>query len=1242
MSSINVKSQNVRGLSNYQKRRKVFNWFNRKSENIIFLQESHSCKEKESIWKAEWGGDIFFSHGSSAARGVCIMFKNNVSKTIHNVIADDKGRYLIIDIDIDGIRFTLANIYGPNDDNPEFYIELIKLIESLPNDNRIIGGDFNLVLDLDKDKKGGNLTTNKKARNIIRAWMEETDLVDIWRIQHDNDQKYTWCRKKPTPIFCRLDFFLVSFGMTERIDSSNISYGLDSDHSCISLNLSFCKTKRGRGFWKLNCSHLEDKTYVDKIKTCIEKTIEDNPGTDAILLWDTIKCKIRGDTIQYSTEKKRNTVDKLKELERNLEYLENKNDNEKEEEIIELKQKIEKVMESKTKGAMIRSRARWFEEGEKNTNYFFNLEKRQANNKTINRLKLEDGSITDDINIILEKQKEFYEKLYKESNLGRTDELINSIGEHPKLTDNEKETIDSMVTEQEILKALKASPNNKSPGEDGLPSEFYKVFWNNIKVHLVNCYKLAFENGKLGISQRRGIICLIPKKDKDPVILKNWRPISLLNQDYKLLAKSIAERIKACLKNIIHKDQTGFLKGRYIGENIVKICDIMNYCEEEDIPALLITIDFEKAFDLLNWGFIDKSLLFFDFPESIRKWVKLLYNDINSCVSNNGWASQFFPLSRGVRQGCPLSPYLFLIAAEILSLYIRQNKSIKGLKIGNQIYKISQYADDTVITIPFCEETLNEIEKTFEKFTRISGLKVNYDKTEILRIGSLRNSDAKLITQRQLKWKNNDINVLGITITSCIRDMTHVNIKPLMEKIKGIIQAWSWRKLTLFGKITIINSLLASQLIYRLSVLPTPTLIDLKTIDKMLFDYLWGNKPHQIPKQTVIGQYFNGGIKMVDIFKKEAALKIAWVKRLLQENNNSIGINLNSVFKIESNLLFQCNISSTDLACCWEKVPSQFWNDVLVHWCNLNYENENNVTNPSTQIIWFNSNIKINKRPILYKTLLKKGILTVGDLLNHDNRFYNFEEFIDKYQVKITFTDYYGIIKAIPAKWKSDLLLQHQNNINRTMLENILREDKVSRYAYDKMISKIVLFPNNGYTKWCDALDLNLTKEEFLIFIDALYKSTQSTKLRAFQYRLITYTIITNCQRFKWKKRENALCTFCQLEDETLYHLLLNCNVSKNIWRDVHEYMYDKTGIQIQFSQEQMLLGIIDFEYSEMYNNIFTIVKQYLYAARCLNIKPNTVAIVQKIKENMESEKMIAEKNNTVTKFERKWSIFIS
>ena len=141
--------------------------------------------------------------------------------------------------------------------------------------------------------------------------------------------------------------------------------------------------------------------------------------------------------------------------------------------------------------------------------------------------------------------------------------------------------------------------------------------------------------------------------------LKNWRPISLLNQDYKILAKLIAERIKLCLPYLINEDQSGFIKGRYIGQNVTNIIDILHFAEENNIAALLMSIDYEKAFDKLEWSYIKTSMEHFKFPPLIIKWVSILYKNISSCVTNNGWISNYFPLNRGVRQGCPLSVFIY-------------------------------------------------------------------------------------------------------------------------------------------------------------------------------------------------------------------------------------------------------------------------------------------------------------------------------------------------------------------------------------------------------------------------------------------------------------------------------------------------------------------------------------------------------------------------------------------------------
>ena len=240
----------------------------------------------------------------------------------------------------------------------------------------------------------------------------------------------------------------------------------------------------------------------------------------------------------------------------------------------------------------------------------------------------------------------------------------------------------------------------------------------------------------LSITQRRGVISLIPKK-KDPLNLKNWRPLSLLNHDYKLLVKLIAERIKPHMKRLINIDQTWFIKGRDIGQNITKIIDILHCCEQEDIPGVLV--------------YIDKSQKIFNIPDTIHKWVKILYTDISSCAINNGWASNHFNLERRVRQGCPLSPYLFIIAAEILALKVRQNNDIQGIQIGNKTFKIKQYADDTHVFSLFEPKSIKDIFKVFEEFSTISGLQINHTKTEVLRIGVIKNTAKTIVTNEQLK-----------------------------------------------------------------------------------------------------------------------------------------------------------------------------------------------------------------------------------------------------------------------------------------------------------------------------------------------------------------------------------------------------------------------------------------------------------------------------------------------------------
>ena len=201
------------------------------------------------------------------------------------------------------------------------------------------------------------------------------------------------------------------------------------------------------------------------------------------------------------------------------------------------------------------------------------------------------------------------------------------------LSEEEKNSCEGLVNVEECKNALKDFDNNKTPGTDGLPAEFYRFFWPDICHDLVASYNFASQLGMLSmlsISQRRGIISLIPKKSKDKTILENLRPISLLNVNYKILTQVIAKRIENVLPRLINPDQTGYVKGRYIGENIRLIYDLIHYTDKTNQKGIPIFLDFKKAFDSIEWNYLLETLQLFTFGYNGQNWIKFFYNNVTS------------------------------------------------------------------------------------------------------------------------------------------------------------------------------------------------------------------------------------------------------------------------------------------------------------------------------------------------------------------------------------------------------------------------------------------------------------------------------------------------------------------------------------------------------------------------------------------------------------------------------------
>ena len=613
---IQISSLNVRGIGEKQKRSELFNWLRSKKISLYLLQEVHCSNDTISIWSSEWGYKSLFSCCSSAKGGVAILFNNNFSFQILRLYLDTNGRFIICDIETEGkcITCTLATLYAPNEDEPSFFQDFFDHLSDFQCDDLIIGGDFNLILDLDKDKKkGGRYKTHTRSVKMLKEFIARLDLIDAWRVLNPKTLRYIWRRKKPD-IQCGLDFFLVSQSLMCNVTHDDITMGFKTDHSLITISAALLSNQRGPGYWKLNTSFLSDANYVNQLRATIQKVTDEyvtDYSVNPTLLWKMIELKNREQSIKYAKDRRTKTSRREEQIEKAINDLQeliessNKGDREKKRSLQGLEEKkteLEKIIEYRTKGAILRAKCRWHNEGERNTKYFLNLEKRHFKNGVISQLKIGENEFVTSDKEILHQCENFYRDLYK-SRISKQQSEPSSFNffEDTNISNaDEKESCEGLLTNSECLQALQSMEPEKTLGSDGIPAEFYKIFWDDISEHLVTSINHAYQKEQFSVTQRRGIIKLIPKKDTEPYLIKNWRPITLLNCDYKISAKALASHLKKVLPKLVNSDQTGFMKGRFIGENIRLIDGVINFAEVENIPGLLLFLDFQKAFDTVE------------------------------------------------------------------------------------------------------------------------------------------------------------------------------------------------------------------------------------------------------------------------------------------------------------------------------------------------------------------------------------------------------------------------------------------------------------------------------------------------------------------------------------------------------------------------------------------------------------------------------------------------------------------
>ena len=961
---------------------------------MLLLQETYvdnmklakTIEQRLNVANCIWN----FSKGVSC--GVAILVFNK-DICIENYHSDFFGRVIKLDFSLDGFQnFRVVNAYFPS-----YYSERSDFISTFSQyltgaKNILLGGDFNCILDADLDKIGGNQNKGAVGSKKLKNILEQISLIDCFRHLYPKKRQVTWMRQN---VGTRIDRFYLSSLLKGMISDFETVPCSCSDHSFIVLNLTSSGNDAvtfGKSYWKFNNDLLEDENFVRSFRyfwALVSRT------TNVTLeWWDRMKEQIRLFCIDYSKGKNKHLYGELKKLKKQYSALD-LNCNSDLNVLNAIKEKVKVIETQLAAGSIIRSKANMLDNNENPSSYFFQKEVSQAKEKTVRSILAENVTYSNSHDI-LKCFRSFYETLYTSEPI---DASLNPLflSNLPQVDNSDNLFLKQDIAKHEILKALKSMEKDKSPGSDGLSSSLYIKFFDIFGDIITQIINLAFNENSLSDSQKLSYITLICKDKSQSNDMKFYRPISLLNIDYKIISKVLSSRLSNVLPKIINADQTCAVKGRSIFDNLHLIRNVIDYVDQKNLQATFICLDQEKAFDRVSWDYLYATLEAFGFHENFIRWVKLLYTDISASVIVNNFISSSFSVNRGVRQGCSLSPLLYVLCFEPFAQKIRSLDDIKGLKLpgSKEQLKLILYADDSngVFTD---DASVHRYFHWVKLFERVSGSKINMRKSKGMYLG---------------KWKDRSDHPFGISwvknhkILGYIygNDFTDDDLwSKLFQKFDKTLQLWKYRKLSFKGKSTVLNSLCLNKILYYSAASTIPSHY-MTLMQRTCFRFVWNSKYEPLARTTLYLPFLEGGLNIPNLKLKCYSQYLSHLQKLLNNHGAKwtyfakywIGLQLkkyglsfsNSVphsefippfYKLCLSILEEFNQISHGVSFC-NITSKQFYNLLI---CDLSESPKIKTVCPTINFksVWEN----------LYRSCIDPGARNTMFLMSHDVIFVNY------------------------------------------------------------------------------------------------------------------------------------------------------------------------------------------------------------------------------------------------------------
>ena len=1018
--SLSIKTQNVRSFNLSDK-----NDFKTKAkidaclyemDDIILLTNVQIGNNTQKITKKfnNKGYEIFCNSKSNTSAGVAVALRIAKDMKILSIANDDDDRVLLIKLMIEEETITVVAFYDTNV-NTSQYLEKIDNILEHQNitSGYIIGGDFNVILDKDKDQKGfgDRVHARTAAKRHIDQNIENGFYQDIYRKLNAKGRAISYVpdsiheRLKPVK-GRRLDMFLTS---SELVDSSaKICHKPDQhyadtfnmtkakfDHGSVRLLINKERAEVGPGQFKLDPFLLASGQMDNLINQIIyeaqvystecpeitaayeERNIKVNPLMARLIALDTLRKENDFDMpIDEEEIEVMNQISAIDELLPTLKQLEiiNKDIADKvlttiqnglvtkvkmeqtqllKNRKLELKNIIENVHNANLKlqnanednireatevkatfeaayddyFAKKMANSKIFSEinCEKPTKNFFNQwSDKQSMDSPSTKLK-KNGAPYESRNAAREDLKDYFANIFKSHEQDKTKSIDEFLGDLKdcddvlarKLSNEEKESLEKDVTEAELKEVLNGTAHGKTPGPDGVEKIFLTRFWDKMGTIITDSLNIFISRKELNAFLDRGIIKVIKKAGTTGEDFKNWRPITLLSQIYKLFSGTVALRIKPLLGKLISGCQKAYTNTANIGEIVIDIIEQIAISKFEKNPGIILLVDFSKAFDSISHSYIYETFQFLNFGNHFINMIKTMLSKRCCNLMVDGFLTSPFNIERSVPQGDTASPYIFIIVLEILLLKLKNDPGIIKLNLlphdnpeDNTDFTtdpLAVFADDMTVLMKETTENLIRVRDIFKDFAAVSGLEINEDKTVIIRIGT-RLDDTTPLTDKVRFQYTTSFKLLGFKIDNKLEDLDK-NFESKETKINKLIAMWRKYNFSTIGNLIISKTFLISQLSYLLSVLDCPPAI-LDRIQKKIDTFILKSSSPWISKERLYNDPCKGGLGAINLMDFSVSLKLSWAKRAIRSKGLWAQI-LRKKVNNDNNI---CLIRSSDLS----------------------------------------------------------------------------------------------------------------------------------------------------------------------------------------------------------------------------------------------------------------------------------------------------------------------------------------